>query len=306
MSLFAEELGWFLDFGQGFQAELPVHAGDFIMVDVFDLLGLASFDFVPTPPVIKPPVIPEILLSRIAPLTDPVDLGMYQYASRPKFQAFIAALTAEFPEIRLVFGDLLTKRSFDTAEGVQLDIIGKIVVLDRPYLDQGIDDAFEFGSVNEIPVDGPSGDAQRAYDAKHGWSGVDRADIGGRLLSVNPQFAVIADDILYKRFLKAKVARNTADGSIPSLINYLSFVFDAIPTVIPGPTIVHIAIDRAISVRERALITEGLPLAGGVQIGDIYYAVGPKPFGFAGNPNNSGYGDANQPQVGSGFVSVLI
>lgn len=50
-----------------------------------------------------------------------------QYKNKPKFAALINSLNRQIQELENAFYQLLTERSIDTAIGVQLDILGKIV-----------------------------------------------------------------------------------------------------------------------------------------------------------------------------------
>lgn len=288
-----------IDLGRAFApTALPSPDGAIDPDDRYDFLGLAPEtgpDIVGTPPV--------ALLSVIKDVFPALALLIQQYRDKPNLAAFISSFADEIDALRDVGADLFLKRSIDTAEGAQLDVVGKIVVLDRPYLDQDIDDAFEIGSIAEIPE--PDDYEQIAYDEMHGISALGRPDIGGRLLSLSPLAGVLVDDDLYRRHLRAKIIRNTTDGTIPSLIRYFSFVFDAVVTIIPGAGVVNIGIDRAISVRERALV-EGVPVAGGIRVGRITTGFGPGPFGFAGSAGNTGFGSiADVTPEGSGFVTVL-
>lgn len=289
-----------IDLGRAFApSALPAPDGAIDPDDRYDLLGLAP----ETGPSLE--ATPAVaLLAVIKEVFPALSLLIQQYRDKPNLAALISSFADEIDALRDVGADLFLKRAIDTAEGVQLDVVGKIVVLDRPYLDQDIDDAFEIGSIAEIPA--PDDYEQIAYDAMHGISALGRPDVGGRLLSLSPEAGVLVDDDLYRRHIRAKIIRNTTDGTIPSLIRYFSFVFDAVVTILPGAGVVDIGIDRPISVRERALV-DGVPLAAGVRVGRITTGFGPGPFGFAGNSSNTGFGSVNDATPeGSGFVALLI
>ena len=232
-------------------------------------------------------------------------LLIQQYKNSPNLIGFIRALASAFDPLDKAFSDLMLKRFIDSAEGVNLDVIGRIVVIERPYLDETIDDVFTLSDVTEIPD--PSEPLSYLYDELRGCSSLARPDIGGRLTSVTPSSFVLADDPIYRRYIKAKVIRNNADGTLPTMIKYFDFVFDTTVTLGDRVGFIDIVIGRPLSVRERELVGKGLPRAGGIGVGIIGFAIASRPFGYAGNVNNSGYGDANaSSQEGGGYASVLL
>lgn len=71
-------------------------------------------------------------------VTDAKNRLLQQYKGKPGIESIIAALGNQVQTIEDVLDDLLTKRSIDTGEGVQLDGIGTIINLPRP---SGMSDA---------------------------------------------------------------------------------------------------------------------------------------------------------------------
>ena len=62
-------------------------------------------------------------------------LNLSQFHHAIKFNLFLTALLSPFADIQAALSDLLYKRHIDTAEGRQLDGIGDIVGVARPYVD---------------------------------------------------------------------------------------------------------------------------------------------------------------------------
>jgi hypothetical protein len=229
-----------------------------------------------------------------------IGLLIQQYKAKPNIASLIGALTSPMNEIEGVSNDLLLKRLLDTAEGAQLDVIGKIVVLDRPFIDTAIDDTFQLSSVFDM-----DSAFDPIIDNFKGLSSLTRPDLGGRLLQFETGSLSLADDELYRRYLKAKIIRNNTDGTIPTLIRYFNFVFDATVTISNHVGFIVVTINKAVSFRETELATTAVPVAAGVRVDAIYFAPGLGPFGFAGNDVNSGFGQYGQPQTGAGFSSVV-
>lgn len=58
-----------------------------------------------------------------------------QFKNSPQLQGLICSLLSEYQDLKEVFQDLLLNRSIFTADGVQLDLLGDILGLDRYGLD---------------------------------------------------------------------------------------------------------------------------------------------------------------------------
>lgn len=71
-------------------------------------------------------------------------LVTFQFENSPVFDKYLQLMSLELEDVQKVFKDLLELRSIDTAEGVQLDIIGKIVGQDRVLIDVNLLEFFGF------------------------------------------------------------------------------------------------------------------------------------------------------------------
>lgn len=58
---------------------------------------------------------------------DAKDKLLYRYKRKPRLEAFLCTLGDQATDLELAYWDLFTKRTIDTAEGDQLDGIGRIV-----------------------------------------------------------------------------------------------------------------------------------------------------------------------------------
>jgi hypothetical protein len=81
-----------------------------------------------------------------------VNLLIIQYNQKPKARATIALL-AEVLLANGVMLDVLNGYNIDTAVGVQLDVIGKYVGVNRYYSQEDIEDYFAFTSYTEVDPD---------------------------------------------------------------------------------------------------------------------------------------------------------
>ena len=220
-----------------------------------------------------------------------LSLLIEQYKNSPRIRALVEAFAQELDFLQIVFDDLYTKRTLETATGVNLDVIGKIVVLDRPFSDAEDDDIFTFDNPGDIGA---------------GFSELGRPDIGGFWVGLDPFEGALVDDETYRKFIKAKIIRNTGDATLDDIQQYLSFVFGAQATVLTtGIGFVDVVIGRPISRREELVLRSSIPLAAGIRLGDIFYTPTENGFSFFGNPQCTGFGGVGEPQVGGGFAGIL-
>ncbi|MFC3227322.1 DUF2612 domain-containing protein [Marinibaculum pumilum] len=212
-----------------------------------------------------------------------------QYRRSPRALALIGAFAAELDGVDATAVDLLTKRALDTAEGAQLDVIGKIVDLSRPFFDPDPDLVFTF--------DGPAG---------LGFSSLDRPDLGGYFRGLALTGGDLVTDEIYRGRLRAKIIRNTTNAGINEITRYLLFLFPHDMTVLEGIGFVSVSIHAPLTLTEQALVRTTVPLAAGVRLIYAAFALGPNPFGFAGSQGlNTGFGSVEAPQDGSGFVKTI-
>jgi hypothetical protein len=90
-----------------------------------------------------------------------IDRAASYIKDKPKFQAFIAAFTAEFSSLEDLFTALKLAFTLETAEGSQLDMLGEVVGQPRNGLD---DDLYRRYIQARIKVNLSSGTIQDIYN----------------------------------------------------------------------------------------------------------------------------------------------
>jgi len=224
------------------------------------------------------------------------ELLIEQYKDSPNLVATIDAFSVQLQDVEETNQKLLYERSLDTAIGEQLDVIGRIVVLDRPLNDPDPEEVFTF----ENPSDIGGGYTDELNTVQGGyWIGLD--SIGNELYS----------DELYRLTLRAKIIYNTTTATLQDMYNYTQFVFGVESVISEGVIaerigVIDLNISRRIGKQEKAIIDATFPLAAGVRLGDISYSTEEGAFGFTGNSKNGGFGDLNDPEVGGVFSSLYV
>jgi len=71
------------------------------------------------------------VLPPLPPTADPLRRLVEQFRGKPRIEALLRAIAAQVQQLNDVATDLLEKRWLDTAEGAQLDGLGRILGLDR-------------------------------------------------------------------------------------------------------------------------------------------------------------------------------
>lgn len=185
-----------------------------------------------------------------------LDLLLYQYRDSPKLKALFSALLGEYDTLFPVAESLLTRLDIDASVGAQLDGIGEIVGRPRPQTEQiDPDDVFAFDG-------GPDG---------QGFSGIGRADIGGRWQGVDGFLIGAMPDSDYRLLLKATIFSNYAGSTIDALGQYITFVLGQAPEIDLGIGFVDITYPYSVSNVERRILLDGLPLAAGIRVGNEYF-----------------------------------
>lgn len=130
-------------------------------------------------------------------------------------QVFLGALIEQTQDLNNIELSVMMGRSLENAIGVQLDIIGRIVGIDRPVVDS--DDVlwFTFDAGNE----------SQYWDAEAGWW-VSTAPTG--------LFAPVSDSV-YRRFIVGKIFKNQVSGAtVPEMISFIKIVFNVWSSVTPS------------------------------------------------------------------------
>lgn len=207
--------------------------------------------------------------------TNYLDLLILQYRDLPKASATIEALTSKFEELYNVVLEFDNAFDIDTAVGVQLDTLGKIIGLPR---------------VLPILV-------ERVY---FGFAGTLNADTFGKAplkrLSDNDLTPTELNDSDYRFFLKAKIAKNVVTAKMIddnfSIQDAVSFVFGTAAYINDNQDMtMTLFVDEDYPTRLLSSLQE-LDLIPRPQAVDISYAiiVSTETFGFSNNPNSKTFG----------------
>jgi len=209
--------------------------------------------------------------------------------------SYIKALLLEADNLEQVFQDLLDKRWIDTAEGVNLDILGSIVGQSREFVDAEIFDYFGFF---DNPQSQPFGT-------------LSDASIGGRFRFVGEPITgqrLLSDDE-YRSFIKARIVRNSTRSTPEEIIAQIRFIFES-PLVLfsDGNTRYEISIGRKLSLNEKSILTDSdiVPKTAGVQVSYVTEFDSNDFFGFQGVPNSAGLGSINNASLGGKFGNLIF
>lgn len=211
-----------------------------------------------------------------------------QYTESQKFLAYIRSLLASSAELEAVLQKVAEQSDIDTAEGVNLDVIGEIVGVSR-ILPNSIAVKF-FGFEGQ-----PGGDV-------FGEEGV--LGIGSRFRDeLEPETATsVLADPEYRLLIRAKIVKNHAHGTNEDILQGLAYLFNAPLTVVEdlGGMAIGVAIGRQLTFQEKALVTvlDILPRPAGVRINWRSTFDSAKYFGFDGQPGALSFGEEGQPTVG--------
>lgn len=179
-----------------------------------------------------------------------------EHSDKPKFEATVGATVAPLARLQEVLGSLIQEFDIDSAVGVQLDIIGQWV--GRPRR-----------------IDAPLVGAYFTWDdlASDGWdSGIWKGPF-------DPDSGLVdLPDDSYRVLLKAKIAANSWDGTIPGAYEIWATIFTNSHLIIQDNQDMSMVVGIAgqpLSIVDQALLTNGyIPLKPeGVRI--QYYAVAP-------------------------------
>lgn len=225
-----------------------------------------------------------------------------QLEDKDIFDRYLQLLISEQTDLFQVFKDLLEKRSIDTAEGEQLDVIGRIVGQPRELIDTDLLSYFAF--------DG--------YPEAQSYGDLNNSAVGGFYYSLGTPLAgnTLLNDEQYRLFIRAKVIKNNTAATPEQFLEFISFVFgvDINNVVSEGNAEFTIFVGKELSSFEKTLL-QYMTTSNGYE---AYFV--PKPvgvrinlgqfnsdnyFGFQGAPNAKGYGDINNSSLGGKYATLF-
>ena len=210
-----------------------------------------------------------------------------QFKDKPMFDKFVQLMLANNINIQFALKDLMQKRSIDTAQGIQLDIIGNIVGQPRTLLSTSLIRYFAFQGYPEAQSIGDIGDAT----------------IGGSFFNFGDPLSgnTLLNDEQYRLFIKAKIIKNSTTATAEEMIKFIRFVYGAPLVVIAqGKAEFTLLVGKQLTSFERLLLTYSSDVQGfdapfipkpiGVRVNLGEYD-GNNFFAFEGVPNAEGFGD---------------
>lgn len=196
------------------------------------------------------------------------ELIISQYRSSPKFISFIQSLLKHSDELDIEIGRVINERYLDVAIGIQLDIIGEIVGIDREVVDFinpiyfGFDPDPTAKEFENIVTNNPDAGRYRSSDE-------------------NPVVSRFLSDSEYRVLLGAKIKKNSSNISANELLELTRIILSSM--YIDGDTIdltisetlnasFTLTIGRVLDGSDQAFIAELdlIPRPVGVRISIVY------------------------------------
>lgn len=133
--------------------------------------------------------------------------------SKTGIQPLLDSLVNQTQDWNNISKTVFEGRFLDVAEGVQLDIIGDIVGIERPFVDADEILYFQFDE----------GAIGQAFDGFSGWF-VENAPINT---------LVPVDDTIYRQFIYGKIFKNqVTGGSIPEMMQFIKLTFNVNASIV--------------------------------------------------------------------------
>ena len=206
---------------------------------------------------------------------------------------YIKALLVEADTLEQVFQSLIEDRWIDTAEGIQLDILGAIVGQPRILVDSVIISYFGY-----FPNSGASSFGSVANPSLGGrFRSKDESTTGNRKLTDNE----------YRLYIRARIIKNSIIPTLPETLSFFKFLFEADEIIITDSRMHYtVQIGRILSPNEKAFLenTDLVPKVAGVGVGYQEYEAD-SAFAFKGIPTSKGFGSINDPSLGGKFSSII-
>lgn len=210
-----------------------------------------------------------------------------QFKDKIVFDKYVQLWLSTKLELQLTLKDLMQKRSIETAEGVQLDIIGEIVGQPRELLDASLISFFAFQGVL----------------AAEGFGDTGNPSVGGNFYNFGDVTSgnILLNDEQYRLFIKAKIIRNSTSATPDQMLDFVTFLFGAPSAIIAeGQAEFTILFGRPLTQFERVMLnyvstsqgfpTRIVPKPAGVRI-NFGEFLAENYFGFEGAPGARGFGD---------------
>lgn len=146
-------------------------------------------------------------------ITQMIDSLLVQYVDSPNLQSYISVILEPLQELEDVFSDILNLRLIDNAENAQLNVNGKLVVLDRGVYDSS--------TVNFFGLD----DDDTNNPIPHlGLGDLTDPLVGGFFRSLSQPVAgrtYLSDDD-YRLSILAKAKKNSFKGGVENILEVIN------------------------------------------------------------------------------------
>ena len=226
----------------------------------------------------------------------------YAFTDKPIFDKYLQLLILGQVEIQEALKQVMQLRSIDTAEGEQLNVIGRIVGQERELIAAEMLEYFGF--------DG--------YPESQSYGDLENTSTGGFYYSLGTPLtgSVLLNDEQYRLFIKAKILKNTTFATPEDFLGFVKFVFGTeINNVLAeGGGEFTILIGKELNSFERALLTYKtkyqdfdapfVPKPVGVRINYGHFPTD-NYFAYQGAPGAKGYGDVFDTSVGGKYAGLI-
>lgn len=218
-----------------------------------------------------------------------------QFRESENLKEYIKAFLKQSDELETVYQSFLSKFDLETAEGDQLDILGKIVGQDRILLDAVV--LFYFGYFGALGAQSFGSLSDPELGAR--FREIGESTTGNRLL---------VDDE-YREFIRARIVKNSITPTNEEMSAFFRLLFNVQQVHIVdvnGAMNYTVKIGKILSDNERVflLLTDLVPKVAAVGVGYEMYSAG-EAFGYQGFPGALGFGSVSNPSIGGVFGQIV-
>ena len=217
-----------------------------------------------------------------------------QFKESTKLISYIKALLIEADSLEAVYQSLLADRWIDTAEGINLDVLGSIVGQPRDVIAAELFGYFGFAVNLESGPFGSVSDSSLGNRFRE----VGEAINGNRALS----------DEEYRTWIRARIAKNRTSSTPEDIISQLQLIFGTTQILLmDGDTEYSISIGRLLTGDEKSILLnfDIIPKTAGVKVNYVTQYNDSDFFSFSGVPGTDGFGSVSNSALG-GELGRLI
>jgi hypothetical protein len=167
--------------------------------------------------------------------------------------AFFTAICNRFEDTDSILKELALKRWLDSAGGVWLDNIGKIVGLPRPGNEIPASETFTY----RLQTD--------PNDPAKGYSSLASPGTGGKYQTVaGVTDGTLVDDILYLQYIEAKILASIGQTTVLDIYRFIVNAFNVTAKISRAKAgFVDVELDSAIPSHERRMLVKYAPVGAG-------------------------------------------